>query len=107
VATARKMTVLAWHLITKDQDYAFGRPALVAHKRRKLELTAGAPSGRSNYQPGAAYNDKQRRNAETAAALFAQSGCGSPPALTTADDHHRLRARSPGHALDVAAAAQS
>jgi transposase len=44
VATARKMTVLAWHLVTKDQDYAFARPSLVAHKRRKLELAAGAPS---------------------------------------------------------------
>jgi hypothetical protein len=55
VATARKMTVLAWHLIAKDQDYAFARPALVAHK---LELTAGAPSRRSYYgQPGAAHND--------------------------------------------------
>ena len=42
VATARKMTVLAWHLATKDQDYAFARPALVTHKRRKLELAAGA-----------------------------------------------------------------
>ena len=30
VATARKMTVLAWHLVTKDQDYAFARPSLVA-----------------------------------------------------------------------------
>jgi len=68
VATARKMTVLAWHLITKDQDYAFARPALVAHKRRKLELTAGAPSRRGNYRlPGAAYNDKQRRDEEKAA----------------------------------------
>lgn len=65
VATARKMTVLAWHLITKDQDYAFARPALVTHKRRKLELAAGAPSRRGNYGlPGAAYNDKQRRNEE-------------------------------------------
>ena len=26
VATARKMTVLAWHLVTKDEDYAFARP---------------------------------------------------------------------------------
>jgi transposase len=26
VATARKMTVLAWHLVTKDQDYAL-RPS--------------------------------------------------------------------------------
>lgn len=65
VATARKMTVLAWHLVTKDQDYAFARPGLVAHKRRKLELATGAPSRRGNYgNPGAAYNDKQRRNEE-------------------------------------------
>ena len=65
VATARKMTVLAWHLVTKDQDYAFARPALVTHKRRKLELAAGAPSRRGNYRlPGADYNDKQRRNEE-------------------------------------------
>jgi transposase len=65
VATARKMTVLAWHLVTKDQDYAFARPGLVTHKRRKLELAAGAPSRRGNYgTPGADYNNKQRRNEE-------------------------------------------
>jgi len=50
VATARKMTELAWRLVTKDQDYAFARPALVTHKRRKLELAAGAPSLRGNYR---------------------------------------------------------
>jgi transposase len=62
---ARKMTVLAWHLVTKDQDYAFALPSLVAHKRRKLELAAGASSRRGNFLlPGAAYNDKQRRNEE-------------------------------------------
>jgi transposase len=67
VATARKMTVLAWHLATKKQDYAFARPGLVAHKRRKLELAAGAPPRRGNFgTPGAAYNDKQRRAEETA-----------------------------------------
>ena len=27
VATARKMLVLAWHLVTKDQDYAFAGQA--------------------------------------------------------------------------------
>jgi hypothetical protein len=54
-------------LVTEDQDYAFARPGLVAHKRRKLELTAGAPSRRGNFgAPGAAYNDKQRRQAERA-----------------------------------------
>jgi transposase len=67
VATARKMTILAWHLITKDQDYAFARPSLNVHKQRKLELAAGAPSRRGNFRvPGAAYNDKQRRDAEIA-----------------------------------------
>jgi transposase len=73
VATARKMTVLAWHLVTKNQDYAFARPGLVAHKRRKLELAAGAPSLRGNHrQPGAAYNDKQRRHEEALAAEQAE-----------------------------------
>lgn len=73
VATARKMTVLAWHLATKDQDYAFARPALVTHKRRKLELAAGASSRRGNHgMPGAAYNDKQRRNEEKLAAERAE-----------------------------------
>ena len=46
VATARKMTVLCWHLITKGEDYAFARPSLNAHKRRRLELAAGATSRR-------------------------------------------------------------
>ena len=46
VATARKMTVLCWHLITNGEDYAFARPSLNAHKRRKLELAAGALSQR-------------------------------------------------------------
>jgi hypothetical protein len=31
VATARKMTILAWHLVTKDQDYAFARPRSTHH----------------------------------------------------------------------------
>jgi transposase len=67
VATARKMTILAWHLVTKDEDYAFARPGLVAHKHRKLELAAGAPSQRGNHgHAGAAYNDKQRRAEEQA-----------------------------------------
>ena len=73
VATARKLTILAWHLAVKDQDYAFARPSLVAHKRRKLELAAGAPSRRGNHgTPGAGYNDKARRQAETLAAERAE-----------------------------------
>ena len=30
VAVARKLVVLCWHLLTKDTDYLWARPALVA-----------------------------------------------------------------------------
>jgi transposase len=43
VAVARKLVVLAWQLLTKDEDYAFGRPSLVRAKLRRAERTAGAP----------------------------------------------------------------
>ena len=43
VATARKLAGLFWCLLTREQDYAFGRPSLTADKLRRLEITAGAP----------------------------------------------------------------
>src|SRR4051812_21660581 len=43
-ATARKLVVLFWHLLTHEEDYAFARPAMTRNKIRKLELLAGAPS---------------------------------------------------------------
>ncbi len=43
VAVARKLAVLAWHLLTRGEDYAFARPSLVRRKLRALELKAGAP----------------------------------------------------------------
>ena len=43
-ATARKLVVLFWHLLTRGENYAFGRPAMTRHKIRQLELLAGAPS---------------------------------------------------------------
>jgi transposase len=46
VATARKLCVLFWHLLTREQDYAFGRPSLTRHKLRRLELMAGDPPRR-------------------------------------------------------------
>ena len=42
-AVSRKLVVLFWHLLTRAQDYAFGRPAMTRNKIRKLELLAGAP----------------------------------------------------------------
>src|SRR6185436_15575912 len=54
VATARKMAVLVWHLLTKEADYLWARPALVAQKLRGLELQAGRPMRKGNKR-GAAY----------------------------------------------------
>ena len=42
-ATARKLVVLFWHLLTREEDYAFARPAMTRNKVRRLELLAGAP----------------------------------------------------------------
>jgi transposase len=42
-ATARKLVVLFWHLLAREQDYAFARPAMTRNKIRQLELSAGAP----------------------------------------------------------------
>jgi transposase len=42
VATARKLTVLFWCMLTRGEDYAHQRPALTKKKHRQLELTAGA-----------------------------------------------------------------
>ena len=44
VATARKLTVLFWCMLTRGEDYAHQRPALTKKKQRQLELTAGAPA---------------------------------------------------------------
>ncbi len=38
VATARKLSVVFWHLLTREEDYAFGRPTLTRRKLRALEL---------------------------------------------------------------------
>jgi len=42
VAVARKLVVLCWHVLSKDEDYAFARTSLTRQKTRRLELTAGA-----------------------------------------------------------------
>jgi len=66
VATARKLAVILWHMLTKDEDYAWNRPALSQWKLRKLELKAGHPSRRGSRQKGsaAAYCNKSVRDRE-------------------------------------------
>jgi len=65
VAVARKLTVLCWHLLTKEEDYFWARPALVANKVRAMELQAGKPQKKGNRRgPAYAYNVKALREQE-------------------------------------------
>ena len=43
VATARKLAILFWCMLTGSQDYAHQQPSLTRKKLRRLEITAGAP----------------------------------------------------------------
>lgn len=77
VATARKLVVLIWHLLTKEQDYLWLRPSLVAAKRRQLELKAGAPSEKGKGRRGSAYaynlkelRDQERGSSEQAEKIY-------------------------------------
>jgi transposase len=51
VAVARKLVVIAWHMLSRDQDYAFARPSLVREKIRKLELLTGAERRKGKRNP--------------------------------------------------------
>ena len=66
VATARKLAVIVWHVLTGNEDYAWNRPALTAAKRRALELQAGWPAQRGQKGEAAAYSLKQVRDRERA-----------------------------------------
>lgn len=73
VAVARKLVVLCWHLLTKDTDYLWARPALVAAKPRAMELQAGMSARKGNKRrPAYAYNVKELRDREIDIARHAE-----------------------------------
>ncbi len=41
VAVARKLVIIAWHLLSRDENYTFTRPSLYRQKIRRLELMLG------------------------------------------------------------------
>jgi len=45
VAVARKIATIAWHMLTRGEDYAYTRPSLTRGKLRRLERLAGAAPG--------------------------------------------------------------
>ncbi len=69
----RKLAVLCWHVLTKEQDYLWARPALVANKMRALQLQAGLPQKKGNQRgPAYAYNVEAQRDRELTLAQQAE-----------------------------------
>src|SRR3954466_5564872 len=66
VAVARKLAVLFWHLLTREQDYAYQRPSLTRKKLRALELRAGAERhpGRRDLVTKNTYSQRVHRDRE-------------------------------------------
>jgi transposase len=68
VATARKIAVLAWHLLSEDTDYRWAPEQLTTTKIRAVELKAGSPSRRGRVPgPGGSFERiRQARAADRA-----------------------------------------
>jgi transposase len=72
VAAARKLAVLFWCMLTRDQDYAHQQPSLTAQKLRRLEIAAGAPV-RKGKPSGVWVTHQRMRHAEKQLATQAQA----------------------------------
>jgi hypothetical protein len=64
VATARKLSVLFWHLLTREEDYAFERPSLTRRKLRALELKTEEGWRRGRYSGPRVHETKKDRDRE-------------------------------------------
>ena len=74
VATARKLAILFWCMLTRGEDYAHQQPSLTKKKLRRLEITAGAPkrakTARGVWSANAAIRQAERQLAEQAEASY-------------------------------------
>src|SRR5450432_2510851 len=74
VATARKLAVLFWCMLTRSEDYAHQQPSLTKKKLRRLEITAGAPkntrSAAGIWSTNEMMRDAERQLAQQAEASY-------------------------------------
>jgi transposase IS116/IS110/IS902 family protein len=73
VAVARKLAVLAWHLLSHDVDYRWAPARLTATKIRAVELAAGAPSNRGRVSGSGDARERARRERELERVVLAQA----------------------------------
>jgi transposase len=90
VATARKLAVLFWCLLTRSEDYAFAQPSLTAKKLRLLEIRAGSPGHKGIYT-GTFVTRQRMRAAERELAEQAEAAY-----RRTVADWQRTKARRKG-----------
>jgi transposase len=72
VATARKLSVLFWCILTRGEDYAHQQPSLTRKKLRRLEITAGARKN-TRRSAGIWSTNEMMRQAERELALQAEA----------------------------------
>ncbi len=72
VAVARKLAVLFWCMLTREEDYAHQQPSLTARKLRMLEVKAGQPTVKG--KPTGVFATRERmRQAEKQLAAQAEA----------------------------------
>jgi len=72
VAVARKLAVLFWCLLMREEQYAHQQPSLTAKKLRPLEIRSGAPTMKGQ-RTGTFATREKMREAEQALALAAEA----------------------------------
>jgi len=72
MAVARKLCVLFWHLLTREEDYAFAQPSMTRKKIRTLELATGAKPQRGRQHAGGPLRNPKVREAERAVSAQAE-----------------------------------
>src|SRR6185312_3797348 len=92
-ATARKLTVLTWHLLTKDEDYRYGAVTITQRKLRALQQKSGDTGPKISLAGEAKrkilerrYLEEAERNYQNYVAFKARrnSGAGATSGDTTA-----------------------
>jgi hypothetical protein len=89
-ATARKLAVLAWHLLSNDEDYRYGAPTITQRKLRTLQRKAGDTGPRISLAGESKRKTLERRFLEEAernyrnyVATKARHGAGATSGDTT------------------------
>ena len=72
VAVARKLVVIAWHMLRRGEDYAFARPSLMREKLRRLELMTGAETRKGKRNPVRVFATKEQHQLDKELAAQAE-----------------------------------